>query len=94
MSEVIANRQMYVKEGVTFTPTEIGIFAPTEGADGLYVCRVVFTNPPKYSASIKGADGINALEGALAYIDKICANSVDPEFHWEVDGGRHNGRPD
>ena len=82
---------MFVKNGDAYAATEISVSVPRAGEDGLYVCGVVFTDPPKYSALITGADGLNALEGALSYIDTICANSEDPEFHWEANGGKHKG---
>ena len=93
MPAPVATRQMFVKDKDGFAPTEISVSIPIKREDGLHVCSVVFSNPSKYSASINGADGLNALEGALAYIDSICASSEDPEFHWQANGGRHKGRP-
>ena len=93
MSEIVATRRMFVKEGDAYVPTEISISIPRERDDGLHVCNVVFTKPSKYSASIRGADGINALECAISYIDSICANSDNPEFHCEASGGRYKGSP-
>jgi hypothetical protein len=94
MPEVVATRRMFMKVEDAMSPTEISISKPMAGEDGLYVCRVTFTNLNKYSASLKGVDGINALECALSYIDSVCANNDDPEFHWEASGGRYKGRPD
>lgn len=94
MSEIIAIRRMFVKDDDGFASTEISISMPMKSEDGFYICSVRFTNPPKYNASnIKGIDGINSLECALEYIEGICTNSEDPEFHWEARGGRHKGRP-
>jgi hypothetical protein len=93
MADIIAYRQMFTKDGKRFVPINITISVPKNTKDGLFTCRVAFKNVPKYDANIKGADGINALECALSYIDSICTNSEDPEFHWEEKGGRHKGRP-
>lgn len=93
MSEIIASRQMFVKDEGRFIPMSINISKPEEAGNGLFSCRVAFTSTPKYDANIRGGDAINALECALSYIDGICANSEDPEFHWEETGGRHKGHP-
>lgn len=93
MADIIASRQMFTKDGNRFVPINITISVPEDTKNGFFTCRFAFTNVPKYDASIKGADGINALECALSYIDSICTNSEDPEFHWEETGGRHKGCP-
>ena len=84
---------MFIKDEECFIPMMITISKPETAENGLFSCRVTFTSTPKYDANIKGADAINALECALSYIDSICANSDQPEFHWEETGGRHEGRP-
>lgn len=93
MPEIIASRQMFVRDEERFTPMLISVSKPEEAENGLFSCHVSFTGTPKYDANIKGGDAINALECALLYIDGICANSEDPEFHSEETGGRHKGRP-
>jgi hypothetical protein len=92
VSEIIASRQMFIKDEERFAPMMITISRPEDAENGLFSCRVTFTSAPKYDANIKGADDINALECALSYIDSICANSQDPEFHWEETGARYRGR--
>jgi hypothetical protein len=84
---------MFIKDKERFAPLTITISEPEEAENGLFSCRVRFTSAPKYDANIRGADAINALECALSYIDGICVNSEQPEFHWEEIGGRYSGRP-
>jgi hypothetical protein len=91
--EIIASRRMFIKDEEAYLPVTIMISMPEDTKSGLFSCRVEFSTVPKYDANIKGADDINALECALTYIDGICANSDDPEFHWEKSGERHKGPP-
>lgn len=92
MSEIIASRQMFLKDEGRFTPISITISRPEGAENGLFSCRVEFTKAPQYDANIRGADAINCLECAISYIDGICTNSEGPEFHWEETGDRYKGR--
>ena len=83
MSEVIASRQMFIKDGKGFIPSTITLSKPENACDGFFSCRVEFVSVPKYHADIKGVDSINAIQCALAYIESICSNSDDPKFFWD-----------
>lgn len=85
MERIFVGRNLFTKSNGEMKATQITIDQPRLNGDGLFECKVKFSNVKKYNTSAKCFDEICALECALDYVEGICKNSEDPEFFISID---------
>jgi hypothetical protein len=84
MKSKFLTRQAFVKFDGKLHKISIAIGRPfaSNSTRGFcnFSCDVSFQNVEKYNTNIKGIDEMHSIECAIAYINSICRNSVEPEF--------------
>ena len=85
MAPIFASRGMFIKVNDLYNPVVVSIYQPIDGKDGFFYSWVKFSVVEKLNARIRGSDGINCLECALAYLKGVCRDSENPRFYMDED---------